>query len=272
MQNRYVGDIGDFGKYGLLRSLCSPHAATGSPQLSLGVVWYLVPDETGNADGNYIQYLQPSPRTWTFYRSCDPQLYDELRGLVLRTERYVSAVRQAEVLPTGPVFYEAPLAFEGMPSAGPLAMGLRLAHRSRWVHDGVEAMTGRDVVFIDPDNGLEVPSTARCHKRGPKYCFFDELSPYLRRGQSLILYQHIGRNRAAAKQIEDRLSQINERLEGIASPFALLFHRGTSRAFLIVPSQSHNRVLFAKALRFLAGCWSQHRHFALIPPRRQVVG
>lgn len=39
MQDRYVGDIGDFGKYGLLRALCAH-------DLSLGVVWYLVPDES----------------------------------------------------------------------------------------------------------------------------------------------------------------------------------------------------------------------------------
>ena len=42
MQNRYTGDIGDFGKYGLLRALCSP---VGEIQrLQLGVVWYLMKD------------------------------------------------------------------------------------------------------------------------------------------------------------------------------------------------------------------------------------
>lgn len=44
MQNRYVGDIGDFGKLGLLRQLHK----TG---LSIGVNWYLTPDETHNGDG-----------------------------------------------------------------------------------------------------------------------------------------------------------------------------------------------------------------------------
>ena len=38
MQNRYTGDIGDFGKLGLLRQL----RQTG---LSIGVNWYLTPDE-----------------------------------------------------------------------------------------------------------------------------------------------------------------------------------------------------------------------------------
>ena len=37
MQNRYVGDIGDFGKYGLLRALYHGR--------QLGVAWYLCPDD-----------------------------------------------------------------------------------------------------------------------------------------------------------------------------------------------------------------------------------
>lgn len=49
MQNRFVGDIGDFGKYGMLRCLIS----TG---YRLGFNWYLTPDGTDNA-GGFIDYL-----------------------------------------------------------------------------------------------------------------------------------------------------------------------------------------------------------------------
>ena len=38
MQDCYVGDIGDFGKYGLLRSLCG--GDDYGPALRLGVLWY----------------------------------------------------------------------------------------------------------------------------------------------------------------------------------------------------------------------------------------
>ena len=46
MQNRYVGDVGDFGKYALLRRI-------GKAGLSLGVNWYLTPDESHNSNGKY---------------------------------------------------------------------------------------------------------------------------------------------------------------------------------------------------------------------------
>lgn len=53
MQNRYVGDIGDFRKYALLKNI----AKTG---LSMGVNLYLTPAESHNADGKHISYLQNS--------------------------------------------------------------------------------------------------------------------------------------------------------------------------------------------------------------------
>ncbi|MGN1144419.1 MAG: hypothetical protein ACI4SU_07600 [Anaerovoracaceae bacterium] len=47
MQNRYTGDIGDFGKLGLLRQL-------SGAGFSIGVNWYLTPDESHNGDGRHI--------------------------------------------------------------------------------------------------------------------------------------------------------------------------------------------------------------------------
>jgi hypothetical protein len=53
MQNRYVGDVGDFAKYALLRSI-----SNGTPRaLRLAVIWYLYPDEIHNSDGRHVSYL-----------------------------------------------------------------------------------------------------------------------------------------------------------------------------------------------------------------------
>lgn len=59
MQNRYTGDIGDYGKLGLLRVL----RASG---LTIGVNWYLRPDEGHNDDGRHMGYLKDESD-----RSCD---------------------------------------------------------------------------------------------------------------------------------------------------------------------------------------------------------
>ena len=57
MQNRYIGDIGDFAKYGLIRAI------TGIQKI--GIAWYLYPDESHNKGGRRIGYLdKPDEHRW----------------------------------------------------------------------------------------------------------------------------------------------------------------------------------------------------------------
>lgn len=86
MQNRYVGDIGDFGKLGLLRQLHK----TG---LSVGVNWYLTPDETHNGDGRHVGYLENN-----VFRSCDEQLWSALGQIVKSGSRQVCELENSEIL------------------------------------------------------------------------------------------------------------------------------------------------------------------------------
>jgi hypothetical protein len=262
MQNRYVGDVGDFGKYGLLRALCLP-SSDGNRGLSLGVVWYLVPDEGHNADGKHTSFLNPAHANVVGYRDCDSFLYDTLAEIVEGKARHVTSIRNSKIFPAGTVFFEEPLTFDGMPHIGPAAREARLRHRSEWLQRALEATAGSDVVFVDPDNGLEV-KTQRHTRRGPKHVFFDELVPYLRRGQSLVIYHQMARNRPAPEQIRERLSQIAEHLRGCDAPFALRYHRGTSRAFFVAPTKAHGPVLFERAARFASGLWC--KHFCLVRP------
>ena len=50
MKNQYFGDVGDYGKYGMLRFL----ADNG---IKIAVNWYLTPDD-GSNDGKHITYLE----------------------------------------------------------------------------------------------------------------------------------------------------------------------------------------------------------------------
>lgn len=256
MQDRYTGDIGDFGKYGLLKALCGD-------DLSLGVVWYLFPDEEGSGDGAHVGYLDPSPNNLSRFRDCDPSLYDALGDIVREGARSVRSVRERGVLPPGTVFYEEPLSFDGMPGIGPRATRERLEHRERWVRGALEATRNCDVVFVDPDNGLE-SGTQRHHRLGPKYVYFDELVPYVRRGQSLVVYHSLHYGAPRESQVRGRLQEVNERL---GKAFALLYRPGSGRTFFVVPSEAHREVLLERARRFANDdCWSQH--FSLLTPAR----
>ena len=69
MQDCYVGDVGDFVKYGLLRAIRVTKC--------LGVAWYLHPDGGPAGDGRHADYLQ-DPGEW---RHLDTKLFDTLKGI-----------------------------------------------------------------------------------------------------------------------------------------------------------------------------------------------
>ena len=166
------------------------------------------------------------------------------------------------MLPRGTVFYEERLSYADIQGIGRTAPERRLEHRKAWAWDALAATRGCDVVFADPDNGLEPRAgLPRQRMNGPKYAYFDELAPYLDRGQSLVVYHHFHRNVSHASQVQDRLSQLAERL---GSCYALWYRPG--RAFFVVPGEAHRRTLRQRAERLARHpCWS--RHFTLVDPR-----
>lgn len=256
MQNRYVGDVGDFGKYGLLRSL--------GAGLSLGVVWYLTPDEGHNADGKHVSYLEPTAANLARYRGCDPELYDALAGIMRDEARSVGSVRERGVLPEGTTFYDEVLTYDGMPGIGPRALAARLDRRRRWVDQALHATESCEFVFLDPDNGLEA-GTRRHERLGPKYAYVDELQPYVRRGKSLVVYHHLDRSAPALEQVEALLARLGDRLEGSRPLHALLYRRGTLRAFLVVPAPAHEVVLASRIDLFINSPWSRHFNYLSAP-------
>ena len=261
MQNRYVGDLGDFGKYGLLKALCSCPETVSGPHLTLGVIWYLVPDEDHNDDGKYVQYLVPNARNQEQFRSCDPVLYDALADIVGAGRRNVASIKDRGVLSAGTRYYEAPLTFDELPGSGPGGQRQRVEIRKGWLGGALESTAPCELVFLDPDNGFEV-KVGPYQRRGPKYIFFNELIPFLERGQSLVAYHHMSRRGSSAEQVRGRLAQIEYRLGHGA--FALLYHRGSARAFFVIPVEGHEESLRSRAEIFLESPWS--RHFELVTP------
>lgn len=246
MQDRYVGDVGDYGKYHLLKSLCTGNGC--GPDLSLGVVWYLVPNEGNNGDGKHIRYLdlEKAPSNLDRFRKGDPALYDALREIVTNGTRNVLRIQLSKVLPAKTVFYDRPLSFKEIPNNSPVARDKRIALRDTWAQDALMETASCDFIFVDPDNGLEVPSVVRHHKKGPKYAYYKELVPFLQRKQSLVIYHHLGRTGSVKEQVSERLSQIKDKLETVDGVYALLYRRGTLRAFFVVPAAQHRDILLKR--------------------------
>ena len=93
MKNPYFGDINDYRKYGLLRSVLA------ASRMSLFVAWMLTEDD-GSSDGGRIDYLQ-EPERWSRF---DPELFETLRKAVIEEgRRDVKVLEQSGLL--SPAYY-----------------------------------------------------------------------------------------------------------------------------------------------------------------------
>jgi len=234
MQNRYAGDVGDFGKYGLLRTLCGQ-----PPLLSLGVVWYLVSDEQANRDSKHTRYLARDHERR--YRACDPELYDALRG-VASDRREVAAIERSGVLGNAAFFSKL----------------VDTGNREAWLREALNAVTGRDLVFLDPDTGVETKATPLDSLHGGKFCGYQEVREFLRVGASVVLHEHFGPSDIAEVRVTWLCRELTGRVAPPAPPFALLFHRGMVRAFLVLPQQRHAETIQRGIEQLMASPWKKH--------------
>lgn len=232
MQNRYTGDIGDFGKLGLLRVL----QAAG---FSIGVNWYLTPDENHNQDGKHTNYDD--------LQSCDESLWSELKQIVESGDRSVAALQKDSILKA--TFYAETLDFRGKKKAE------RRLIRENWHQNALKALCGSDLVFVDPDNGLIVPSAEEKPKEN-KYVLPKELAEYYEQGSSVIYYQHQARRQDP--YYEDQHQKLLSRPEfSGASGLGLKFRRTSHRYYFMILHPEHREKVTKAVREMLNTDWSQ---------------
>ena len=225
MQDKYFGDEGDFVKFRLLRKICGmPHA---KPQLSLGVVWYLVKpkDESENSDGGLTAYLdQPENNEVT-----DPDLFRQLRMWVRSGGRRVSLLENSCLFPTATGWYA-----ELVPAS---RLSDRTRSRGAWLQRALAAVAESRIVFLDPDNGLAPPSVKKHHAKACKYAFPDELRDFCSSegNPTVVVYQHWRRVRAI-RQISEQIREIRD-CSGRDHVVAVMDRRLSRRLFYVIPSE-----------------------------------
>lgn len=233
MQDRYVGDIGDFVKLGILRALGSCSAP--------GVIWWKFPDEAHNRDGRHVGYLE-RPELW---RHFDDHLFDQLSAIVRVDDRNLAALEGSGVLPDA-VFVSAEVPTNGTPAERRLA-------RANWFKAAKEAVDACDLVFVDPDNGLETAGFSPGAKAAGKSVSLQELRALARPGRTLIVYHHQTRRRGGH---EAELRYWGQRLRdaGFTSVDALRAPRYSVWAFFILDAPPELRELASQ----LADRWGKN--------------
>ena len=228
MQDKYVGDIGDFGKYLLLRTIHN----ISSGKIRLGVNWYRVDGEKiKNGDGKFTDYLENDYNKAYFYRDCDPVLYDQLKSIVSNNLRKISEVEKQALLPDSTIYYSKPLP---CPSS---CIFQREKDREDWFLESLEIMKSTDVIFLDPDNGIQTRNIKKTQSRANKYAFHDEIQRYYEIGKTIIFYTHRDRSKDAVYR--ERLLTCASFLGNSNCPKILQFKRFSVRHYVFLAQNNH---------------------------------
>ncbi|HEY3268549.1 MAG TPA: hypothetical protein VGM37_16645 [Armatimonadota bacterium] len=207
MMNQYFGDINDFHKYALLRAL----TARGDTRTL--VCWMLTPSDGGTDGGKTSYLLAPqSP-----HGTADPEAFMALRRILVGDDRINASardVRWAEAirLIPGATYYPSDPNFPMSDGALTLVPADPEKRRAYFLR-ALEAAGGADLVFFDPDTGIEVPSTPRGGERSTRYVFLEEVKQAYETGAAVLVFQHYARENRKA-YLERRIEQLQRTANG----------------------------------------------------------
>ena len=210
MKNQYVGDIGDYGKYGLLRFLASYG-------IKIGVNWFLTEND-GSTDGKFTTYLKnPADRVY------DPELFDALQNIADHPDKTVKMIKQAGIIPDAEFFGE-------MLKSSSLKADAREWNRRLWFNNSTLMLGNAELIFADPDNGISYRKTART-KDSEKFILPEDVAEYYNSGRNVVYYCHKGRRKQEAW--EQAKAEIRNHIRD-AQLLAITCHRGTQRSYIFV--------------------------------------
>ena len=189
MKNQYFGDINDYRKYGLIRSIIN------AGKFRILVAWMLTPDD-GSTDGKFTEYLS-KPNQW---QNFDPELYKGIQTLMSsNTHRKVELIEHTNLLPSVKYFSDI------VPDTA--------EERINWAQNLIDISEESNLVFIDPDNGIEVKSKPYGRKHSSKFLYWREIGDLWSRGKSLLIYQHFLREKRQVF-IQRMLNELQHHTDG----------------------------------------------------------
>lgn len=239
MQNRYVGDVGDFVKYGLLRAirgltgkgaLDRAPSAPGFAAKPLGVAWYLHPDAGPAGDGGHTAYLK-EPEEW---RHLDPELFDSLKKLIgAGTRRAVKTIQESGILGDA-VFAGDPI------DIARVGVREREQWRHQWFRRIQDQLVDCDIVFADPDNGLALDDRFRAARQVAAKRIPLAEAVALAEGRTAVIYHHNSRRRGGHL---GEIRWLKDHLPG--GTIAYYWRRVSNRTFFVInpTDQVRRRVL-----------------------------
>ena len=187
MKNQYVGDINDYRKYGLIDLI------TETFEDNILIAWMLTEDN-GNNEGNEIGYLLNPGK----YRGFNEFIFDELKKIVLKKIEVAgqeSKINYIEAIEN--ILFKRYKNFDFIDDF----IQDKSENRAAYFENVYARAEGNEIIFLDPDNGLENKSVKRGTKDSSKYVYWDEVKELFKMGKDLLIYQHIPREKEFTARI-----------------------------------------------------------------------
>ena len=188
--------------------------------------------DDGGSDGELRNYLS-KPERWRKY---DPELYDRLQMLQQPgVRRSVQCAPAWQLVPRATYFDQL------------ITDGAR--QRDGYFRAAFETLRECQILFFDPDSGIEVQSVGRGKRGSARYIYRGELREAYGSGHSLLVYQPFPRVERAqfvpflANCLREELRA--EHVAGLATPYV---------AFFLVQQTGH-RTLLEKAAEAVHSRW-----------------
>ena len=241
MKNQYFGDVNDFRKYGLLRLLTGCIDSQNNNKesaLTLGVCWMLTLDDN-STHGNRTEYLQlPLPN---IYSNLDYKLFRYLKmiDIITGNNRHIQNASNQNCLLSTSNFYS------------PYVPSDRKG-RTKYFNNFLAQCTKCDLLFYDPDNGLNVMSHHYGTMYSPKYLYWCELSASYACDHSILLYQHFGMPPGGRELFIKNISANLKSSIGIDEIYSF---RSAHVVFFLLPQLRHKYV-FEEQIEYLREKWS----------------
>ena len=241
MKDQYFGDVDDYRKHGLLREILA------WANVRLGVCWMLTAPDS-RTDGGHLAYLD-NPKK---YRVFDCELFDWLQETMNRyPDRRTAQIEAAGLLP-GAVYFA-----ELLPDGH--------ASRKAWFAGCRCKLAACDLVFFDPDNGLE-RSVAFGRRQSHKFLYWAEVRKTFSAGASVLVYRHFPREARAAY-----IERMAERLQ-IETGAPAVFAFSTPHVVFLLAAQERHAASFREVVLKLPLHWPEKEIMAWDVHRAPVPG
>tara|TARA_B100000963_G_scaffold314169_1_gene292562 strand:- start:120 stop:845 length:726 start_codon:yes stop_codon:yes gene_type:complete len=214
MQQRYLGDIHDFQKFVFVKFLSRAF------KQKVGLNWYLVDPkkigekEVNKKDGEKRYFLQKKE-----FKKIDRNIYDEFMKLKSIKSRNISTFTKSTHLGQYVSFYNKTIP---------------LFNREKWLADSLNFFKSRDIIFLDPDNGLLKKKKSK--KLSLKYILVDEIELYLLKNKTIIFTQFQSFNKTNIIYLDEIKNYLKMRNIKINCP--VVVNRTAPNTFFISLSRS----------------------------------